>query len=237
MQQHNMADYEETVRTFKLDVPERFNFAREVIGRYAEDPEHLAMWWLSGDGSQERKITFKEFAERSDKFAEILQKSGVKPGDRVLVQLPRIPAWWEVLLGCMKAGAVAVPGTILLTPKDILYRSGLSEGVAYVCDPENAVKVDQVRRECPSLRTLLVAGGDPPSDGWRSYDDYANTLIRTNCIDNPKKIWWDVRPHPFFPTLEYRICDVPMRIDETICFAALFQAINKKLYDLYSQKM
>jgi carboxylate-amine ligase len=74
-------------------------------------------------------------------------------------------------------------------------------------------------------------------DGWRSYDDYANTLILTKCIDNPKKIWWDVRPHPFFPTLEYRICDVPMRIDETICFAALFQAITKKLFNLYSKNM
>jgi len=168
VQQHNMADYEETVRTFKLDVPERFNFAREVIGRYAEDPEHLAMWWLSGDGSQERKITFKEFAERSDKFAEILQRSGVKPGDRVLVQLPRVPAWWEVLLGCMKAGAVAVPGTVLLTPKDILYRSGLSEGVAYVCDTDNAAKVDQVKGELPSLSALFVVGGE--RDGWRSYE-------------------------------------------------------------------
>ena len=74
-------------------------------------------------------------------------------------------------------------------------------------------------------------------DGWRSYDDYANTLILTKCIDNPKKIWWDVRPHPFFPTLEYRICDVPMRIDETICFAALFQALTVKLYRIYSKNM
>jgi len=74
-------------------------------------------------------------------------------------------------------------------------------------------------------------------NGWRDYDDYVQTLVRTNCIDNPKKIWWDVRPHPFFPTLEYRICDIPMRVEETICFAALFQAITKKLYDLYSQNM
>src|SRR5437588_6395182 len=164
-----MTNYEETVRDFKLDVPERFNFAREVIGRYAEDPEHLAMWWLSGDGSQERKITFKEFAERSDKFAEILQRSGVKPGDRVLVQLPRVPAWWEVLLGCMKAGAVAVPGTVLLTPKDILYRSGLSEGVAYVTDSENAAKVDEVKGGLSHLRELFVVGGERA--GWRSYEE------------------------------------------------------------------
>jgi carboxylate-amine ligase len=69
------------------------------------------------------------------------------------------------------------------------------------------------------------------------YDDYVKALVETNCIDNPKKIWWDVRPHPFFPTLEYRICDVPMRVDETICFAALFQAITVKLHRLYSQNM
>jgi glutamate---cysteine ligase / carboxylate-amine ligase len=72
---------------------------------------------------------------------------------------------------------------------------------------------------------------------WSDYEEYVGMLIRTNCIDNAKKIWWDVRPHPFFPTLEYRICDVPMRVDETICFAALFQAITVKLYRLYQQNM
>ena len=68
------------------------------------------------------------------------------------------------------------------------------------------------------------------------FDEYVQLLIRTNCIDNAKKIWWDVRPHPFFPTLEYRICDVPMRVDETICIAALFQAITVKLWKLYRQQ-
>jgi carboxylate-amine ligase len=69
------------------------------------------------------------------------------------------------------------------------------------------------------------------------YNEYVQTLVVANSIDNPKKIWWDVRPHPFFPTLEYRICDVPMRIDETICFAALFQAVTAKLWKLYRQNM
>ena len=72
---------------------------------------------------------------------------------------------------------------------------------------------------------------------WGEYEEYAGILIATKCIDNPKKIWWDVRPHPFFPTLEYRVCDVPMRVDETVCFAALFQAITVKLYKLYRQNM
>ncbi len=69
------------------------------------------------------------------------------------------------------------------------------------------------------------------------YDNYVATLVQTGCIDNAKKIWWDVRPHPFFPTLEYRICDIPMRVDETICLAALFQALTMKLWRLYEQNL
>src|SRR5436853_335131 len=163
-----MTDYEATVRDFRQEVPDRFNFARDVIGRWATDPQKVAMHWLGPDGG-ERKITFREFAERSDRVAELLQRHGVGPGDRVMVQLPRVPEWWEVLLGCFKAGAVAVPGTVLLTPKDIQFRTTLADGVAYVCDAENAAKVDQVRGDLPSLRVLFVVG-EEPGRGWLSYD-------------------------------------------------------------------
>jgi len=64
------------------------------------------------------------------------------------------------------------------------------------------------------------------------YENYLNLLVKTNCIDNAKKIWWDIRVHPFFPTVEIRICDIPMTIDETIAIAALIQAITAKLYKL-----
>jgi len=70
-----------------------------------------------------------------------------------------------------------------------------------------------------------------------AYDNYVNLLVKTNCIDNAKKIWWDLRVHPFFNTVEFRICDVPMTVDETIAIAALFQAICAKLYKLRSQNM
>ncbi len=65
---------------------------------------------------------------------------------------------------------------------------------------------------------------------------FVNLLVRTNCIDNAKKIWWDVRPHPFFNTLEVRVCDIPMRVDETLAIAALIQATVVKLYRLHSQQ-
>jgi len=69
------------------------------------------------------------------------------------------------------------------------------------------------------------------------YDNFVNTLIKTNCIDNAKKIWWDIRLHPFFETLEFRVCDVTMRIDETIALAALIQAVVVKLHKLIKQNL
>jgi glutamate---cysteine ligase / carboxylate-amine ligase len=72
---------------------------------------------------------------------------------------------------------------------------------------------------------------------WSEFDNYVNLLIKTNCIDNAKKIWWDIRPHPHFPTLEFRICDMPMRVDESIAIAALCQAIVAKLYQLHEQNL
>lgn len=69
------------------------------------------------------------------------------------------------------------------------------------------------------------------------YDSYIKLLVKTNCIDNAKKIWWDIRVHPFFNTVEFRICDVPMTVDETIALAAIFQALCAKIYKLRLQNM
>ena len=74
-------------------------------------------------------------------------------------------------------------------------------------------------------------------DNLTDYENYVNLLVKTNCIDNPKKIWWDIRVHPFFPTLEVRICDVPLTIDETITITALIQALVAKLYKLKTQNL
>ena len=74
-------------------------------------------------------------------------------------------------------------------------------------------------------------------NSYSEYENYVNLLVKTNCIDNPKKIWWDIRVHPFFPTLEVRICDVPLTIDETISLSALIQALVAKLYKLRCQNL
>jgi glutamate---cysteine ligase / carboxylate-amine ligase len=72
-------------------------------------------------------------------------------------------------------------------------------------------------------------------DSYAEYEAFVNLLIKTNCLDNAKKIWWDIRPHPFFNTVEVRICDLPMRAEETLAIAALIQATAAKLYLLHER--
>ncbi|NNC96022.1 MAG: carboxylate-amine ligase [Chitinophagales bacterium] len=69
------------------------------------------------------------------------------------------------------------------------------------------------------------------------YQSYIELLIKTKCIDNAKKIWWDIRVHPFFPTVEIRICDIPLTVDETVCLTAMIQALVAKLYLLRTQNL
>ncbi|MGA9638811.1 carboxylate-amine ligase [Flavobacterium sp.] len=70
-----------------------------------------------------------------------------------------------------------------------------------------------------------------------SYENYLETLVRTNCIDNPKKIWWDLRLHPFYDTIEFRICDMSLTVQETICLVSVIQAIVAKLYKMNQNNM
>jgi carboxylate-amine ligase len=68
---------------------------------------------------------------------------------------------------------------------------------------------------------------------YSEFENYVNLLVRTNCIDNAKKIWWDIRPHPYFSTVEVRACDIPLRAEETVAIAALIQATAVYLYKLH----
>ena len=93
-----------------------------------------------------------------------------------------------------------------------------------------------------SYRTIVWSqfprtGIPDPFASWQEYESYVDLLIHTGCIDNGKKIWWDLRPHPLYNTLEFRVCDMPVTADETIAIAALFQAVSARLYQLRSQNL
>ncbi len=76
-----------------------------------------------------------------------------------------------------------------------------------------------------------------PFESLSEYEDYLELLVSTNCIDNAKKIWWDIRLHPFFNTIEFRICDAQSRVNDTIALAALMQAIVVKLHKFLLQNV
>jgi len=164
---HYMTDYAATRRDFRLAVPARFNWAFDTFDAWARDPGKLALLWVSPDG-QPRRFTFAELGARSRRFANVLAGLGVGPGERVLVVLPRVPAWWEILLGCLRGLAVSVPGTTLLTPQDLRYRLGVSEASVVVTDEDDTWKVDQVLAECPSVRHRIVVGR--AGGGWLAYE-------------------------------------------------------------------
>lgn len=167
----NMTDYEAERRNFSLEVPEYFNFAIDVVGTWAQDPHKLALLWV-GQNNEVEHITFARMAERSNQAANIFASAGISKGERVLVMLPRIPEWWEVVLGLFKVGAIPIPCTTLLTAKDIQFRSGIAEPAAIVTDSDGALRFDQVREHCPSVRMAVLAehiSAGVSREGWVNY--------------------------------------------------------------------
>jgi acyl-coenzyme A synthetase/AMP-(fatty) acid ligase len=163
-----MTDYEKTYQEFKYEVPEYFNFAGDVIDKWAEDPDKLAMLWVDDAGTEVRK-TFQDFSKASKRLANVLAANGVKQGDVVMVVLPRNLEWWEIFTACIRMGAVVSPGTVQLTGKDLEFRSNKAEAACIITNGAIAAKFDEVADQCPTVKTKIVI--TEPRDGWLFYDD------------------------------------------------------------------
>src|SRR2546421_11935610 len=117
----NLDDYRRLRQTFRWERPELFNFGRDVVDALARaSPSKTALHWVAP--GQERTVTFGQMASRSSQLAAALRLLGLERGERVLIVLPRLVEWWESMLGVLKAGLVAIPGTPLLTAGDLAYR-------------------------------------------------------------------------------------------------------------------
>lgn len=128
----------------------------------------------------------------------------------------------EVAIHIMNAARYFLPHLLALSTSSPFWR-GIETGLkSYRCE----VFKKYPRTEIPDYFNSLS-----------EYQNYVNLLLKTNCIDNPKKIWWDMRMHPTYPTLEFRICDIPTRARDSIALAALMQAIVVKLYKLIKSNM
>jgi len=167
--QQSLDDYRRSVDRFRWDVPEVFNFGRDVVDRLAADPDRPALLWRSASGG-ERRLSFADVKRESNRFAQLLHSLGVRPGQPVIIMLPRIPEWHIALVGTLKAGALAIPSSTILRPKDIAYRACHSEAVAIVSIDEQTDAVDAVRAEMPSVKHTIVCTRDAgePGGGGRA---------------------------------------------------------------------
>ena len=157
-----MTDYAATARAFRWEVPERFNFARDVVDVWAADPAKPALLWCD-EGGRERRFTFADIARRSCRFANLLAAHGIGRGDRVVVMLPRLPEWQIAMVGIFRAGAIPIPCIDMLTEKDVAYRVGHSGAVAAVTTAAGTAKF----ADTGAFRLRVAVGRAP---GWLEFD-------------------------------------------------------------------
>ena len=178
----NMPDYESAYNNDRLDVPEFFNFGLDVVDKWAEDRTKLALISVDSTGENVQHHSFWDLKILSNKYANALRDRGVKKGDRVFIMLPRIPEWYVVMLGLIKLGALPMPGTTLLTSKDIEYRINTAEAVMAITDGENAEKIDEAAGGCPTLQHLVVVGAG--RKGWVSFEE--EMAEASSVLDDPE---------------------------------------------------
>jgi len=162
-------DYETLYKDFKWEVPEYYNFGFEVVDQWAEDRTKLALVSIHADGEKSSYHTFYDLKTLSDRFANVLLDLGVKKGDRVLVMLESIPQWYVVMIAMFKLGVIPMPGTVLLTSKDIKYRINRAEANMVITDVGHVGRVERIADQCPTLQHKIVV--DAPVLEWLYYRD------------------------------------------------------------------
>ena len=185
-----MTDYEETCRQVRFEAPEHYNFGFDLIDARAETSDKTACVAVDAPGEAITRLTFGDLARSSNRFANVLRELGARRGDLAYVMIPRIPAWYDVLIGCAKAGVVAMPATSLLTPRDIEYRVNASRARFAIVTDDNADKVDAVRTACPSLERLVVVsrrGGSGSRPGWTDLREAMDAAPASFAPDRPTR--------------------------------------------------
>lgn len=163
------SSYEEFQATFDLDIPEKYNFAYDMVDAAAAvDPDRLAMVHVD-DADVRREFTFGYFAEQSSRLARALTELGIGKGDKVMIILHRRVEFWTTMLALHKIGALGVPSPALLTAKDITYRVNFASIKGAIVDTSVRATVEAAKSGCPSLTVLVMAGLEQNEGDWHSF--------------------------------------------------------------------
>ena len=155
--------YEDFKKNYKVNVPDHFNFAYDVVDEWAkEDKEKQALLWCDDNG-HERIFTFEELRILSNKAANVYRAQGIQKGDFVMLVLKQRPEAWICILALCKLGAVCIPATFQLTPKDIVYRCNAADIKMITCVDEDILDhVLSCKEECATLEKIAVVGSSIP---------------------------------------------------------------------------
>ena len=169
MNQNSDLDHQKLYTNFKWERPTHYNFATDVVDRWAKDePDKLAIFWID-DNAEEKQRTFAQISSNSKSLANGLKSAGVKRGDVIILMLGREIEWWESFTASLRMGAVISPGTSQLSAKDLAYRITAAAATTIITNTANADKVEKIQASCPGLHTKVLVDGK--REGWLSYND------------------------------------------------------------------
>jgi acyl-coenzyme A synthetase/AMP-(fatty) acid ligase len=171
--------YDAMCANFRWQVPETFNFATDVIDRWARERDGPALIWQNAVGD-ERTFSYSDLAQLSNRLANVLRAQGVEKGDRVIIMLPRLPEWFISIIAAMRIGAVPIPCIEMLTARDIEYRVENAEAKAAICRPEHAAKFAAIQSAIPVRIALGQAAGwlDWHAEQLRAADKIEAAIVR-----------------------------------------------------------
>ena len=169
--QTQFTSYDDFCKNLHINIPKRFNFAYDVVDRMAAGEPGSPALLRTDETGAERRFTFGEMSALSDRTAAFFQSLGIGHGDRVMLILKRHWQFWTSMMALHKLGAVAIPATHLLTPKDIVYRCEKADIKMIVAagDEDITSHVSAAMPRCPSVRWLVSTGPVVPR-GWLDLD-------------------------------------------------------------------
>jgi len=162
--------YEDFKKNYTVNIPDDFNFAYDCVDEWARlEPEKLALVWTNDEGDI-KKFTFSDIKRYSDKAASVFKANGINKGDVVMLILKQRPEVWFSMVALEKIGAICIPGTYQLTPKDIVYRANSADikMIVSISDDEVVKHISDSMKDCPTIEKLFAVGDDIP-DGFEDF--------------------------------------------------------------------
>jgi acetyl-CoA synthetase len=219
--------YEDLKQNYRCTAPARFNFAHDVVDEWARlEPDKTALVWTDDSGDM-KTFSFSDMKRLSDKAANLIASYGIGKGDVVMLILKQRPEAWVCITALMKLGAVCIPASYQLTPKDVEYRCNVADVKMLICVDEDVVikHIKEALPACPTVKTLMAVGGNTPEgfidfraelekagDAFERREDIQNTdmmlvYFSSGTTGMPKMVWHDYEfPLGHIVTAKYWHC-------------------------------